>query len=566
MTDGPASAGESPIELDAWIWTRPLPEVVRRMQAIREGARARPASAMRILQTFAERRSIDDLLQLEPVNDARGHFDRLDAAAILALAALKRDVRDAAQLTIRRWEIERNTGRETDTPLTNGIIHDVTAQRTVREVADFIIVCCGDGHEELVVKIVEAFAGHGSGRSNFDKALLYLALEDRGQERQASQLLGLVLQQTEHPARVPVDRVPLPARQGIVAAFRHLSPLNPIVEDQLALKASSITSEGDAIRIAANLLIEDPPGARSLARAIGHDWKPIHLVKLCEILSKELEAAYRTVRLHAAERQDTHSLFEIIREWHLSGVLSDELMELLADIVAPEAREEPRDIQFLNELSQTLNQRNVHAECVSQLQIAVARHVYGRSGADIAMLLGRVRGRADQRRTARTVNRRLARGLFSGGISTDVVIDYFTGLQRQPASSSLIFSAVRELADPVREIPPEVMASWIADAAIRLHGVPNLDRWAFDLLERFLENEQFVTAQAVVEISERVATDGSHLTGTDGVTSRPMSQDPRWRALLSSTVGRWAEVRRREEAIGALHHAGLPEDGNAIIS
>lgn len=565
MTDGPAHGpgDDTRIEPDDWIWRRPLPDVVRRMQARRTGSRPRPASAMRILETFAERRSIDDLLQLEPVNGNSGHFDPLDAAAILALAALKRDVRDAAQLTVRRWEIEcaaASADPSPPTPLTDSIIHDVTAQRTVKDVADFVLACCGDGRQALIDKIIGAFAGRDSGRSNFDKALLYLALKDRDRPGEASALLSRIVKQAAAPGRDP-----LPERQGIVAAFAHLSPQDPIVGRLLETWASSISTEDDAIRTAADLLIEDPAGAEPLARRIGREWKPVHLVKICEILSKEQESLYQRVRGYAAERPDTDALYEIIREWHLSAVLSGELMELLAGIVSPGPADRPRAISFLTELRETLDRRNVHAECGVMLQIAVALHVYGRTGAEVAELLGRVRGRGDKRRAAREVNRRLAQGLFAGVIDADTVLDYFTGLQRLPAARALIYSAVRELAEPAPDVAPRTMAAAVAEVAVRLYRTGTLDVQAFDLLERFLENEQFVGATAVVEVSRHVA-DTAHGTGPADVTSRRMGEDPRWEALLSSTVGRWAEVRRREAAVSMLYDAGLPEDGNAIIN
>jgi hypothetical protein len=76
-----------------WVVTSDIPTVVERMQAIREGQPGvldpRPAQAIRILQTFALRRPIDDLLRLVET-EGTGGFASLDATAVLALAALTR--------------------------------------------------------------------------------------------------------------------------------------------------------------------------------------------------------------------------------------------------------------------------------------------------------------------------------------------------------------------------------------------------------------------------------------------------------------------------------------------
>jgi hypothetical protein len=546
-----------------WVSNFEVAEIAGRVEAVRGGPGPDPAEAARILQVFALRRDIDDLLELEPSPDGRGRFDPLDEGWILELAALRRPVADAAELAVRHWKKE-SAADPARTPLTDSIVHGVTAQRTIPEVAEFIGICRGRGPAELVGKILARYAGAESGRTGIDKAMLYFILRDKGCAGEAGDLLRLILEQATLGASVS-----LPERKGVVAAFHHLSPAEPIVGEWLARRTRSVQTEEDAVRIAAALLVEDPPGADPLARYLGGRWDSPHVVLLCGNLLKEkaAEDCFGRVRRYAAARADTERLYQLIRDWHASEDLPGTLADLLADIVAPGAPGDPRPIAFLDDLHTTLGTRGVDPVCGDKLRIAVARHIDGRGGGEMAASLGQVRGRRelrnvtghrDQKAAADHVNERLAAGLFDGTVAVGTVVDYFAGLHRLGrAGKDLVFWAESRVADPEQPRDPAGVAGAVADVAVGLYGLRGLDDGqglddrAFALLHRFLENAQFVTPEAVVAVCGR---------------DRDMHADKRWNVKLRTSVGRWLEARSREDVVDALRSAGMPEDAEAIIA
>ena len=78
-----------------------------------------------------------------------------------------------------------------------------------------------------------------------------------------------------------------------------------------------------------------------------------------------------------------------------------------------------------------------------------------------------------------------------------------------------------------------------------------LDDDGFNLLERCLENEQWVTPE---DIGDVVAL----------LRESPMPVASRL-DLLSATVGRWAELRRRGHAVGELQRRGFDDEAEAVI-
>jgi len=97
---------------------------------------------------------------------------------------------------------------------------------------------------------------------------------------------------------------------------------------------------------------------------------------------------------------------------------------------------------------------------------------------------------------------------------------------------------VRELTDPTAT-PPKLTGQQIGTIAVRIYDDDNdLKDTGFDLLERYLENEQAVTAAHATAIAKQVHPD-SEIT--------EMWKDPRWDALLGATIGRWADTGHRDE-------------------
>src|ERR1700677_332541 len=536
-----------------WVVTSDIPTVVNRIRAIREGQPGvldpQPAKAIQLLQTFALRRPIDDLLRLTKTEETEG-FAPLDATAVLALAALTRPVKEAARLAIEHWMMESRDA--TRPPLTDSIVHDVTAQRTVQEVAVFIRVCRREGPPDLVSKALRAFVMMASGRTSLDKALLYIALRDELCTEDAAELLWLTLTGASEERSAPAA-AGFGSRVGVVGALRHLSPSEGIVEDWIDQVMEVAKREPGTVKLVADLLVGEPEDSRGLAEHVGRSWKPRRLIDLCEMLAKRSPACSELVRRYAAARPDKDSLAEIIELWHRSEVLAGTLKHLLADIVAggDGSSSGPRPIDFLENLPQTLENDRAPRKCCKELRVSVAAQVRNRTGKQVAFLLGQV-GRAELRRAAQSVNEQITMRLLEHEIDSEAFVDYHNGLQDLPEASSLTFWALHELSDPTAsDHALEGTAAVIGDVAARLYeeGLADI---GFDLLERCLENEQWLDAEDAVGIVGR---------GHRGA----MPKDERWDSLLSATVGRWAESRRRDEVVAALRRESYDKDAEAVI-
>ena len=146
--------------------------------------------------------------------------------------------------------------------------------------------------------------------------------------------------------------------------------------------------------------------------------------------------------------------------------------------------------------------------------------------------------KADRRRAAQRINAQFARGLAAGEMETGRYIDYLKGLKSLPDYPTLIFWAVRELTDPATATPPKLTGQQIGNIAVRIYDDDDLKDTGFDLLERYLENEQAVTRADATDIAMQVHPS----TEVQG-----MWQDPRWEALLGATIGRWADTDHRDE-------------------
>jgi hypothetical protein len=525
--------------LDDWIITSDIAVIVNRLRVIREGLPGdldpRPEVAMQVLRTFALRRPIEDLLRLQPETESTAQgFAPLDATAVLTLAALTRPVEEAATLAIEQWKMEcaKNPARS---PLTDSILHDVTAQRIVQEVAVFIGECRRKGPADLVAKALDAFVMTTSGRTSADKALLYIALREEQCADDAAELLKLTLLKTvEGPARAAPGSL---GQIGIVGALRHFSPSETIVQDWIAQEMKVAERELAVVGLVAGLLVGEPDGTRELAEHIGRTWKPRRLIDLCEILAKESSACFTLVLDYAVARSDKDSLAELIQVWDRSEVLAATVKDLLAAIVAggADSFSGPRPISFLENIYQTLKNDRASARSRKEFRVAAAAHVRGRTGAEVAELLGRV-GRGELRRAAQIVNEQLTGRLLAGEIGAGDFVAYLNGLQRAAGISALLtFWALRELSDPTASDHALQGRAWVVgDIAARLCADGHTEI-GFDLLERCLENEQWLNAADVADIVGQVRL-----------------PDERWYSLLSATVGRWAETRRRDDVVAAL--------------
>jgi hypothetical protein len=523
----------------------PIPKFAERIKEIRIGDPQHPpapANTMATLRIFAQERDIDELLQLWPASEETGGFAPLDAVAILTLAAVDRTPARAAELTVGLRRAEQGGSR-----LTESIIHDLTAQRTVPDLAEFIAECKRCGQADLVEATLTAFVRSAS-RASLDKALLYFELLRFQCDDEAKTLLFQTLSdEGARPSAVDLAAHQRPlagviGQVGIVGALRHLSPSQPIVEEWIDERMAASVNWKKTAELVANLLGNEPSGDRQLAEhvATAPKWLPSPLIRLCEVLAgpaRRGSPGLRLVRGYAATR-DWSSLDGIIGLWYRSPELSGSFPELISDIVTDGAHgPRQRPISFFDNLAAALDLPGVPSKCRSELLVAAAAYLADRPGNDIAELLGRV-DRADRRRAAQRINAQFARGLAAGEEETGRYIDYLNGLKSLPDYPTLIFWAVRELTDPTAAAPLKLTGQQIGNIAVRIYDDDDLKDTGFDLLERYLENEQAVTKADATDIVMQVHP-GTEIPG--------MWQDPRWDALLGATIGRWADTDHRDE-------------------
>jgi hypothetical protein len=568
----------------------PIPEFAAQIRRIRAGESpflASPAHAMESLRVFAQQRPIAELVGLRPTGAETSGFAPLDVVAILTLAVVDRSAAEAAELAVGLRRAELDDAAPGPAGLTKRIIHDLAAQRTVPGVAEFIAECKRRGEADpaqespadFTVRETRLAFIRSPSRASLDKALLYFELLRFDCADEADALLAEALSAEKPPSGV-IGEV------GIVGAFRHLSPAQPpIVEDWLSKRVKTVANRETTANLVANLLRNEPGGDRALAEHVGRTWPATPLIQLCEALANEAGSespGLRLVRRYLATR-DADVLADVMGQWYQSEstTLRGTFPRLLTEIVtcperlattnaagnaAGEDNPEERGLPFLNSLRTALKRRGTPPRCRSELLVAAATHIEHRSGAEAAELLGWIarpvwwrEARSDQWRAAQTVNAWFAEGLATREVGTEPynehlkkLVDYLKNLQGLPDARKLIFWAVRELTDPTTLKRYRLRGGQLGDIAVRIYA-DGLSDAAFDLLERYLENEQVVTPTDVTHIVAAVRDD------------RSMRKDSLWEELLGGTIGRWTDTSRMKEVLDQLANE-YPDEVKAIMS
>jgi hypothetical protein len=557
MRDGQEARGSDSGDAEAWgvgyewVTTCSVQTFKRRVKAIREGmetvSEPRPATAIRALYAFALNRSVDELIA-----SAR-EFDNRDAITLLATAALSRNILQAAELAIKQWDADEEGG-EHRLRLTHGVIHDIACQRTVLDVAVFIRECRKAGKHRMVDRTVQVFTTPGSGRTNLDKALLYIALRDEGCVREAAELLRQALFAiTDNGSMEDADTVPREFRD-LAGALHELSPSERILEEWIDAQLLLEDHVHDTRRIITQLIATGTDRRDTLMEHVGRRRSRYDIVEICGQLAKEsLTEKCVEIRGHAASRDNLEDLAEIVRVWHESEILTRTTKDLLADIVAGGDGGPPRSPRELDRLDTVLGNVNASQECRRLLRVAAAVHTDGRTGTDLVALLGRVEGTRDRNRAAQTIAQRLAVRILEQGAGADLFVEYVKGL-RGVGRGDAVYLACKELADPSGRVrTPAGSGEVIAEIAARLYDEPDpvLHRYGWDLLERCLENEQRVTPEDVAVVVARLCA--SQLPGEER------------HFLLRATVGRWSDAHRREAAVEVLHDGGFDDEARQVI-
>jgi hypothetical protein len=538
------------------------------MAAIRKGTpdnrpEPQPAAALRIMYKFAHRRGIGDLL------DSMIHFERLDAMSILQTAAFSRPAEEAAELAIGQWRRESSASLAR-APLTAGIVHDVASQRTVLDVAVFVRKCGqfpaaapalapnpGSNSKaestelaelaELAEKTLQEFV---TTRTNLDKARLYMLLRDDECHAEAAHLLKQTLQLAYAAVSDGPDEL-----HDLVGALRHLSPSEQILEDWIKEAMENTSNRGDTVKLVANLLAGAPRGTESLAGYVGRTWHHRDLTNVCGLLSEQAPEVGEAVRRHLAARQDFVFLAEIMITWYQSAVLTKSTKDLIAAIVARYENRAagPRPKADIDKILRNLEAYNAPADCIRMLRTAAASHIEGRTGVEIAELLTCIENRRQRRLAARLIGEGLAEKILRDRIPDDqaLFVEYLKALRERDDADS-VYWALRELPDPAEGDLARAGAATVIGNIARLLYAAGLDGDAFNLLERCLENEQWVTPKDVGEVVASLRKNSQ------------MPQESRL-DLLSATVGRWAELRRRSQAVVELRKRDCNDEAEAVI-
>jgi hypothetical protein len=199
--------------------------------------------------------------------------------------------------------------------------------------------------------------------------------------------------------------------------------------------------------------------------------------------------------------------------------------------------------------------------------MARACHVTGQDGRDIARLLLSVDEVGSLHGAAGKTGNRLASGLLDGSLSPGTFTEFLEAF-RQGGGHRKINNAVGQVLWAVSErlyaIPHEPTPAGktarsreaalksaitnIAVAAARLY-VADLKDDAFELLRGCLKNDQVLTGDCVLIVTEKVRA------------AQDMADDARWRRTLTKTVGQWADGEHRRQAHAALRQPYPDENG-----
>lgn len=546
MSESRAAQGEEEAwDSYAWVETCSVAEFVKRMQTVREVGQ--PAIAIRLLHAFAVKRPIDEL------TGSAAHFARSDAVHVLATAALCRSPEHAAELAVKHW---RGGARDPgDAKVTNGIIHDVACQRTALDVAAFVRECRRLGEPGLVHETLAVFAGPSSGRTNLDRALLFITLRDEKCAEEAAELLRLTLEAADNQAPPSaVDSDP-PEFHDLSGALYQLSPSERILEDWVDGQLRVPDRKAGVRRQVAQLIANRTVGRDTLVEHVGLRFSRSDLIEVCRRLAGPDPQECAAIRAHAASREAGQELAEIIAKWHQYPELNGTTRALLDDIVARgvDRADGPRPLAELKDLDTALRNEDADPRCRRLLWIAAAEHVDGRSGTDLAELLDLVERPRDRDRAAQTIARRLSARVLPGSVAPQAVVEYVKGL-RASGRGQAVFLVRKELADAsAADRAPEQAGTVIAEIAALLYaeGTQDAETDGWNLLERFLENEQHSSPADAVVIVARLRESG-------------MSEADRL-FLLRATIGRWSDTHRREEAVGRLRDAGFDAEAAQVI-
>ncbi|MEU0314219.1 hypothetical protein [Nocardioides sp. NPDC006273] len=510
----------------------------------------RPAIAVQALHAYGR------IADGDPAAAATSLDSAADRVILIAAAALHRPPEDAARLAIET---------EHDASIAYAVIHDVLRQRTVPDIARFLRALHLLGATALVNDTVKQFAALSSGRSNLDKALLYVALDATPRLREISlDLLWRTL-----GAIGDLGRTPGPGQQhDLVAAFWALCPGGRVLEDWFKLRLDGRENSEEA-REQVVLLLRGSrgPGRDRLVAALAADATPTNLKRICETLMDEGSEVEAALLVRALARSGhIERLGDFLDRWSWAQPSAETTRNLLHWVLTPEGTDrEPMGSAVVEGIVTYL--ADAHGRSLGEdLRRQAATLVRLRPPGEIVGLLDRVPSRVGRRgrsAVAADVGWRLAEDLLGYPTPTEerYVAWYAECLAALEAAgfTDAVRTSWHHLADEA--ISRRGAGPTLAETAHRLRlAAPSasderlgeLARTADRLLIRYLDQAQSVTPTDIVGITTRLRLHRYPTASRAGVLRR--------------SVGRWQDRARVDAVVETLVAAGQEEEAEWVRS
>src|SRR5262249_41734494 len=140
----------------------------------------------------------------------------------------------------------------------------------------------------LAEKTLEEFTRAGSGRTNHDKALLYIVLRDEeGCSAEAAGFLHKTLVAIARDSARRPDTSPVELQDDFFGALQQFSPNEPILEEWLDARLSLLDKVDDTRGIVANLIARQTKGLDPLIEHVGKKLPEEDIVAICSQLVEE---------------------------------------------------------------------------------------------------------------------------------------------------------------------------------------------------------------------------------------------------------------------------------------
>ncbi|WP_125775094.1 hypothetical protein [Antribacter gilvus] len=476
--------------------------------------------------------------------------DAEDRLILLAAASLNRTPEDAARLAV-----SHQRPQDADDIITPTILHDVSQQRTVPDVARFLRALHALGAAHLIEDTVRLVAARESGRSNLDKALLHVALDANPHLRPHAEDL---LRQTLAAAVAQTDRDLPDQQKDLLAAFAHLSPDGAVLEEWFAGRLQGKVNDAEARKQVAWLLRNSSGAGRSEFLAhLATTASPWNLALIYELLlaPDSREEPEEAVDLASSVAATLHEerISEFLERWPRERQPDVRTKRLLQLVLTPFG-DQPLPARTVLGVADLLasGRSGPLAEGLRREAIAL---VEGRDADEVVELLRAIPAGRHRRKAANVVGEQLAAALLAD--NSDAAAGWFSECLAALAADDLTdasTAAWHRVADLAGEHP--VVASTVAEVAVRMrhsgggetaeqpagraHRALAAD--ADKLLVRFLNQSQSVTPTAVVDVTTRLR-----------LRAYP---EPNRRQVIQDSVGRWVDRTRKERVIRALEAAG----------